>query len=558
VSTETQAFDPYNQPEPWWKTHRGALIAASVFVLTVLLTVLSFPPFDTPAFAYTFAVPAIFWAYRRPSFKLFSRVVLGAQALAWIIILNWIHHINWFGMVLLGAVVGLWIGSWVLAAWWAMPRFIGRGVLERLTGLFGLAALWVVIEWTRTWLLGGFPWLPLSSSQWQRVSILQIAAFTGAYGVSFVLICVNIGFAAYAHRLLCEGQKGLRRRSQEFFACLFLLIVCVSIHVQEVFNHGRYKVPYGRVALIQPAIPQSLKWDPTEAPRVRALLEQSTTAASKTLPDLMVWPEATTPMAVLGDTFSRTWAEGLVKSCRTPLLLGSIAIENPETPAETWYNGAFTIDPKEGLQPTWYAKRHLVPFGEYVPLRSILGWLEKVVPVGNADFTPGREAQPLIVRLRGQPVAVGPLICYEDIFPQLARTSTLAGSEVLIVLNNMAWYGESAASMQHATHSVLRAIETRRPVLRCGNNGWSGWIDEYGNIRKVISTEDAGIFVRANTTVALERDSRWINKDSFYTEYGDWFVMTSLGLSIVAFLLLRRDFKPEPTEEQVAAEDQAA
>ena len=540
-----QPSNTYDQPPPWWQTHRSQLIALIVFVLTALLTVLSFPPFKSPELAYTFAVPAIFWAYRRPAFKTFAWVVLGAQAVAWTVILNWIHHVHWLALVLLGPVVGVWVGSWFLAVWWAMPRFIGRPALQRLLAMLGLAALWVVIEWTRSWLLGGFPWLPLSSSQWQRVSILQIAAFTGAYGVSFVLIATNIGFAAYGHRLLCENLKGLRRRSQEFFACLFLLIVCLSIYVQEVFNRGRFVIPYGRIAIIQPAIPQSLKWDPAQGPKILAQLEQSTLRAAKTLPDLMLWPEASTPMAVLGDDTSRTWTENLVKACKTPLLLGSIAIENSHKPNETWYNGAFVVDPKDGLSPTWYAKRHLVPFGEYVPLRGLLGWLDKVVPVGNDDFSEGNDPQPLIVRLRGQAVPVGTLICYEDIFPHLARTSTLAGAEVLIVLNNMAWYGESAASMQHATHSVLRAIETRRPILRCGNNGWSGWIDEFGNIRKVIATEDKGIFVRANTTIALERDSRWIDKNSFYVEHGDWFVMTSLGLSILAWLLLRVERKPD-------------
>lgn len=535
--------DLYDKPESWLKTHSETLTALAVFVLTAVLTVLSFPPFHLPEFAYAFATPAIFWAYRSPGLKRYATIVLGAQMVAWTVILSWIHHVSWLGLFLLGPVVGLWVGSWFLAVHWAMPRFIGRGVGARLLGMFGLAALWIVIEWTRTWVLSGFPWLPLSSSQWQRVSILQIASYTGAYGVSFVLVCFNIGFAAYGHRLFCEGATGLRRRSQEFFACLFLLLVCVSIMTQEVWNRERYTQSAGRVAIIQPDIPQSIKWDPTMGPKVIAMLEQSTKRAAQTLPDLMLWPEASTPMALIGDSTALAWTTSLVQQCKTPLLLGAVAVED-RAGEEHWTNGVFLMDPKQGLSPVWYTKRHLVPFGEYVPLRPLLGWLKKVVPVGD-DFERGTEARPLLVRLRGELTPVGPLICYEDIFPNLARTSAIAGSEFLVVLNNMAWYGESAASEQHVTHSVLRAVETRRPVIRCGNNGWSGWIDEFGNIRAVIENESKGTFIRANITVALERDTRWINRNSFYVSYGDWFVGVCMLLSTLAFFQLRKQNAPE-------------
>jgi apolipoprotein N-acyltransferase len=477
--------DPYDIPPSWWQQHTTALVALAVFVTTVLLTVASFPPSNVPEFAYAFAAPAVFWAYRRPPFKLFAGTVLGAGALAWTIMLGWLHHVTWVGLFLLGPLTGVWVGSWFLAAWWLMPRLPGRSALERIVAVFGLAGLWVLIEWTRTWLLGGFPWLTLATSQWQRVSILQIAAFTGAGGVSFVLIAMNISFAAYAHRLMCEGQRGLNRRSQEFFACLFLLVVCVTVYVQEVVNRGQYAVPLGRVAFVQPYIPQTVKWDPARGQEILNILEQTTLRAAGSRPDLILWPEATTPWAVRGDDNVRDWVDSLAQRAKAPLLLGSIAIERRGTPEERWFNGAFVVDPVIGVQAIYYAKRHLVPFGEYIPVRPMLGWLDKVVPIGG-DFQRGFAAQPLQVTIGGQSVAVGPLICYEDIFPSLALDSVRAGADVLAVLTNNAWYGEGGAAYQHAAHSVLRAIETRRPVLRCGNGGWSGWIDEFGGIRDTL------------------------------------------------------------------------
>jgi apolipoprotein N-acyltransferase len=538
--------DPYDIPPPWWQKHTPALVALAVFVATVLLTVISFPPFNVPEFAYAFASPAVFWAYRRPPFKLFAWTVLGACAVAWTILLGWLHHVTWVGLFLLGPLAGVWVGSWFLAAWWLMPRLPGRGTLERIVAVFGLAGLWVLIEWTRTWLLGGFPWLTLATSQWQRVSILQIAAYTGAGGVSFVLIAMNISFAAYAHRLMCEGLRGLNRRSQEFFACLFLLVACVTIHVQEVFNRGRFAVPLGRVAFVQPYIPQTVKWDPARDQEILNILEQKTLQeAAENRPDLILWPEATTPWAVRGNDNMRDWVDSLAKRAKAPLLLGSIAIERRGTPEETLYNGAFVVDPLIGVQAVYYAKRHLVPFGEYVPLRPVLGWLDKVVPI-EGDFQRGFDPQPLPMTLRGQPVTVGPLICYEDVFPSLARDSVRAGADVLAVLTNDAWYGEGGAAYQHAAHSVLRAIETRRPVLRCGNGGWSGWIDEFGSIRDTLTNAEGSIYTRTTRTVDVTRDARWIGRQSFYVQYGDWFLLVCVVLATLGFAIVYLGQPAEP------------
>jgi apolipoprotein N-acyltransferase len=233
--------------------------------------------------------------------------------------------------------------------------------------VLGLAGGWVVVEWTRSWLLGGFPWLPLSASQWERVSILQVAPYTGAYGISFVLVMMNLGFAAYAHRLFRERATGINKRSQEFFLALFLLLTCVSLHVTEAFNRRGQAVPVGRIAIVQPKIAQEIKWDPQRAPAILEVLRGVTLEAAASRPDLILWPEAVTPLAVRGDETVRTWVEGLVREARAPLVLGSIAIEQPGQPGESWRNGAFLVTPTEGVAPNYYVKRRLVPFGEYVP-----------------------------------------------------------------------------------------------------------------------------------------------------------------------------------------------
>ena len=530
--------DPYDRPPRWWQRHADWIWAAGVGVLTAVVTVLMFPPYEMPEFAYAFAVPAIFWAYRRPALKLYAGTLFAAQAAAWVALLWWLHPVTWVGLFLLGPVIGAWVGVWYLAVWWTMPRIIGRPPALRIAALAGLAAAWVLVEWSRTWLLGGFPWLPLAASQWQRNSLLQVAAYTGAHGVSFILVFFNLAFAAYGWRLFCEAQEGLRRRSPEFVAALVVLMFGTVFPMMEAFNRGPYERRLADVAFVQPYIPQQVKWDPARAPAIFQALEQATLVAAASEPDVILWPEASTPMAVRGDPGARAWTEALVARAKVPLLLGSIAVENRGQPTEAWYNGIFAVAPDQGVQTEYYAKRHLVPFGEYVPLRPLLGWLNKFVPIGD-DFTRGASAGPLRVPVRRHQLAVGPLLCYEDIFPALARADARAGADFLFVATNNAWYGEGGAAYQQAAHSVLRAVETRRPVLRCGNGGWSGWIDEFGVIRGVLTNDRGSIYYRGVKTLAVRRDARWIGRASFYVEHGDWFVVVCAFLTPFGYLCLR-------------------
>lgn len=543
--------DPYAEKPSYWREHADALWAVVVFVLTVLLTVFSFPPYSGAEFGYALAVPGIFWAYLKPPFKRYAWTLFLAQAVSWTIVLGWLYHVTWLGLLLLGPFVGAWVGIWYVAVWWTMPRLIGRQTGLRILAMFGLAALWVVVEWTRTWFLSGFPWLPLAATQWQRSVVLQIASYTGQGGVSFILIVFNVGFAAYAHRLFREKRTGLRRRSPEFMAALLtLMFPTFYLILTETSNQQRQ--PFMRIAVVQPAIPQSLKWDPSQADWIFNTLGGLTARAAATRPDLILWPEASTPYAVKGDQTVQAWTELLAQKCKVPLLIGSVSVTGRGTPQEVWQNGAFAIDPTSGLQTHNYAKQHLVPFGEYVPLRPILGWLQKIVPVGDGDYTPGDNSVPLVISTQAGAVAVTPLICYEDIFPDLARHAAIDGAELIAVLTNDAWYGTGGAAYQHAAHSVLRAVETRRPVIRCGNAGWSGWIDEFGNIRGVMKNDQDSVYFRGNYTFNLTRDARWAGRQSFYTQHGDWFVIVSLVLAVFAFYAVKLSRPVEGLPDEAA------
>ncbi|MGH7995709.1 MAG: apolipoprotein N-acyltransferase [Opitutaceae bacterium] len=534
--------DPYAPPPPpFWVRRSQGTVAVVVGLATAVATTVSFPPFHASELAYGFAAPAILWAYRRPRLRLYAGTLGAAQIAAWLALLVWLRHVTVVGWLILGALVGVWVGVWYLAVWWTMPRMVGRSAPVRLSMQAGLAGLWVVIEWTRTWLLTGFPWLPLSASQWQVPSVLQIASYTGAWGVSFVLIMVNIGFAAYAHRLFFEQRKGFNKRSQEFLLALFLLLVCLCVQVTEIAGRAERAQPFARVAFVQPDIPQSVKWQPGEGAHIVRVLRRLTTLAGRTAPDLILWPESAFPWPAEGDPQARALVEDISKQAGAPILFGTNAVTYGGTAGERWYDAACLVTPQDGLDPHYYAKRHLVPFGEYIPWRFLFGWLSKVVPIGS-DFSTGTAPTLLMVPMRSGEAAMGPLVCYEDVFPNLARESVLAGADALVVLTNDAWYGQEGAAYQHAAHSVLRAVELRRPVLRCGNAGWSGWIDEYGGMGTdrdphVLTSDEHGVYFRGTRTLDVVRDPKWIGRESFYCVHGDWFVLVSALIAAFAYAL---------------------
>ena len=551
VEPAATAPDPYDPQPTRWEQHPNLGWALAVFASTVLLTYAAFPPLNQGEAGYALAIPAVLWAYRAPPFRLFAWTVLGAQMVAWTALIGWLHHVTWVGLFLLGPFLGLLTGLWYLAVGWTMPRLRGHRVLVRILALLGLASCWVLLEWFRSRIFTGIPWLPLAASQWQRPALLQVAAYGGAWVISFVLIAFNLGAAAYAHRIFFEGATGLRKRSPEFTVALLVLMAATFPFVADYFGQKREKLL--RAALVQPYIPQTEKWDPARSREILGILEKTTLATHPGgAPEVLVWPEASVPWALQRDPQVAEWLASVAHRAGKPLLLGCVSVDQPGTPGEQWRNGAFTVDPNAGVQYPGYAKRHLVPFGEYVPLRAVFGWLEKFVPIGG-DFIPGDNSRPLPLNFGVTRLPVGVLICYEDLFPDLARASVRSGAELLAVLTNDAWYGEGGAAYQHAAHSVLRAVETRRPLLRCGNGGWSGWIDEYGYIRAVLTDDNDSVYFRGSRTVAITRDARWRGRQSFYTEHGDWFLLVCAGLALLGYytvLILR---PPKPGAEGAAA-----
>ena len=528
--------------------YAGWLWSRAVLVLTALLHTVAFPPFDAPEAAWVFAVPALLWIIvQRPSRRLFLAIVGGSMWVSWLILLEWLRHVTIGGMIVLAAIMALFPLAWFAAAHWALPRVVESDMRRRVLVTLGLAGLWVVLEWIRSWFLTGFPWLPLAASQWQRPALLQGAAYGGAWVISFALILFSLGLAAYLRRIQIWIRERKGRFCPEFYlAMITLFFVSFGMYGDAARQERR---PLLKAGMVQPNIPQVQKWDPAHGPEILRVLERFTQVAARHNPDAIFWPEAVMPAPVVGDPATQAWVERLTDAVEVPLVFGAVAYEElPPGDAGTadddegrWRNGVFVTIPHDGLSRFSYAKRHLVPFGEYVPLRRFFPNLAKAVPIGG-DFEPGAGADALLVPVAStrEVIRVAPLVCYEDVFGNLARESVKAGLDIFFVATNDAWYGERGAAFQHAAHSALRAVETRRPVMRVGNAGWSGWFDEYGRIRAIMLDEDRRIYYRGATAFAIDRDMNWVDRETLYVRWGDWFVGVSAAFALLAALLVRR------------------
>jgi len=524
--------------QPPLSTWREWFIGLACALASALLLTAAAPHPGVPEAAYAFALPLLFWSMTQPRWRVFLVTTQLAGWVYWLVTIFWLRYVTTAGLIGLSFVLAFFFTAWFAAARWTLANPTQKSATGRILVCLQLAGLWVVLEWVRTWLLTGFPWMPLAATQWQRPAILQPAAWAGAWAISFILILFNLGLAAYGRNLFTsfrregKARRWWQRLVPEFYLGLVALLGAVALYTSN-YPQKENQQPLFRAGFVQPWIDPVEKWEnPTAAWRKLTL---HTLGVSATNPDLILWPEAATPWWVInqqGDATQRA-IEDIATEYQTPILMGNLA----EITDEIAHNGIFFVSPETGLMDTFYAKTHLVPYGEYVPLRGVLPFIEDIGPLAHmGDFTPGAAPVVLEIPVAGRTFQVGPLVCFEDIFPGIARTLARDGAQFFFVATNNAWHGQEGSAYQHAAHSALRAVENRRPVLRCANHGWSGWFDEYGHTRAVIRGEDGSIYTSSSATYPIFQDKSFAGKTSFYTRNGDWFVALCGVLTLGLFL----------------------
>ena len=458
------------------------------------LLYLSQPPGDFPEAAYFFLLPFLIWINFKPEQKsvLISLFVTGV--LYQISLLFWIRHVSLPGLFAMAIILSSYNLPWYIAARKLAPIFTTGSFIVRLALLVGLSSFWVVIEWVRGLFSLGFPWCPLSVTQWERPALLQLVPYFGGFIVSFFLIFFNLCLASYLHHLLVRRTKSkhssyFSNLCPDFYFCmLFFLVMLSPLFIK--FDKTRLPVHKTeesnlRVGICQPYLKD--KWISSNAQKNKNLLIEQTKLVALQRPDVIFWPEASTPFAVNED---RAWVEDLSAEINIPLLIGSVIKKD-----EVSYNSVVAISPSSGLGQEFYAKQKLVPFGEFVPFPFDLipGIRRMVGPVG--DFGTGVSSQKFsFMNETNQTFDVSPLICYEDIFPSLVAPLERKRNSCIFVTTNNAWFGEEGCAEQHAAHSVFRALESGMPVIRCGNAGWSGWISPKGVIVEVLEDELQGVY----------------------------------------------------------------
>ena len=395
-------------------------------------------------------------------------------------------------------------GLVLLAAYMALYPAVFCALLSLLAGrswhrerpvasLVWLApVLWVGLDWLRSVLFTGFPWMDLGYGLYAQPQLIQAADLGGHHLVTFGVVLCNSLLVGIVDRQRRDVRWNIHRERG------LLLLACATLVFLGGYSAVRYRIAvhYGpralqaQVAVVQGNVDQMVKWSPAfKTATVDTYLRLSREAIGEADVELVVWPETALPFYPQRDQLTSRLA-AFTGAANTWLLTGApLFTLTPQTDGSELvrhYNGAILLGP-DGRIAASHAKQHLVPFGEYVPLRPYLPFLEPLV-VSVGDFAAGTSDEPLALG----PMRLGMLICYESIFPEIARQSVTRGANLLVNLTNDAWYGRSSAPHQSMAMAVFRAVENKRALVRAANTGISGFVDPVGRI-----VERSGLFVEA-------------------------------------------------------------
>jgi apolipoprotein N-acyltransferase len=499
--------------------------------------------------------------------------------------------LGWFALsAFIALYPAVW--TWLVNGWGKRTRKPEHDTWSRRTlWSLGGAAVWVALEMVRVRLLGGFPWNPLGASQYELIPLIQIASVTGVYGISFLVVWLSLSLFS-AGRMMFRRPAFRYAWQAEISLPLAVVALLFAVGFARLKTPDASAATL-RVTLVQPSIPQALIWDPNEnsnrfqqlldlseralapaltnllgAPASRRPVESQnpelageTPALPETTPrsgergasgtDLLIWPEAAVPEANAASFIAIT---NLIRTHHVWLIFSADSVEwRPDAKTRDDYdvfNAAFLFDP-DGHFKSVYHKQKLVIFGEYIPLVRWLPFIKWFTPI-TGSFAAGTHAVPFEMDIHperrppvrldtktaqraetmpGAPdrVKTSTLICFEDVFPELAREYVAEDTDFLVNLTNDGWFGEGAAQWQQAAAAIFRAVENGVPLVRCSNNGLTCWADANGRLHDIFRDGAGSVYGPGATTVEIPVGEK--RERTFYNRHGDWFGWACVGIT---------------------------
>ncbi len=497
--------------------------------LSGLLLFLSFPKFGFHLTAWIALAPLFYALNRAGGIKDALKLTFAAG-----MIFN-VGIVYWMGIVVvkygyLPVYMGVLAVAAISAALAGYLSLFGAGVywLKRAGVPEFVAAppLWVVVEFAKSNLFTGFPWENLGYSQIGNLGLVQTADLFGVYGISFLIVLVN---ALLYRAVECAPEWKKAAAPVAVSAALICAAMLYGHWRLESVGAAVTSTPRIKTTIVQGNIDQSIKWNEKfERESLNTFLRLSAGGPAPE-PGLVIWPETTTPFFFQDIDDKHRDIVSVARGRNDYLILGSPSYET-KSGRTSYMNSAFAVS-NSGVILGRYDKMHLVPFGEYMPFRSILPFLGQLLP-GMSDFNTGSGFHPLQIGDK----KVGVLICYESIFPEISREYKKAGAQLLVNITNDAWFGRSSAPYQHLGMLVFRAVENRMYIARSANTGISAVIDPCGRV-----AASTNLFEPAK----LEGSVGFVNIKTFYSEFGNWPVPLSFAILVCvpATVRLRKKYR---------------
>jgi len=436
-----------------------------------------------------------------------------------------LHSLSFLLSIYLAVYFAFW--AWVIG--FLRPKTFTASWRNLLIA-FIAASAWVTHEWVRGWLFSGFGWNGLGVALHAQFPLIQIAEFTGVSGLSFAVAFANVIAVTTPLRLFAETKT---HRMRPHFD---LTLTMVGIIGLLAFGLHRIQLPSPgksiHVAAVQANVPQLEKFDPQFMDEVFGKFQRLSEIALRTnpAPALLVWPESSMPEPVRDqNSKSYQFVRELSASSKADLMLGTLDIDEGRD-----YNAVLLVS-NGGEHIQVYRKIHLVPFGEYIPLRHAFPLFAAIAGTWvPGDFIAGTEHT--VLTLTDPDIRIAPLICFEDTVADLARKFVLNGANLLVDVTNDGWFLQSSGSKQHVANAIFRCVENRRPMIRAANTGVTCFVNEFGRISQVLQDDTGNTFHEGVLTGEISVPQN--QELTFYTRHGEWFAECCAAVTAIAIALM--------------------